>query len=81
MDTIIDYHSVSLLMIIIVMKNKIILFDVKSQWSKNLLLKMKWLNVLTEITGEIEPYFLRKTFFVMLINHALKEKRSKINSN
>lgn len=29
--------------------------------------------------NEIEPYFLQKSFFVMLINYRLNQKGSKIN--
>ncbi len=32
---------------------------------------MKEVNEATEIVTELEPYFLQKTFFVMLINYRL----------
>lgn len=40
---------------------------------------MKGIRTATSIITELAQYFLQKTFFMMLINHPLNEKCSKIS--
>jgi len=40
---------------------------------------MKGIRTATQVITELAQYFLQKSFFKMLINHALNEKGSKIS--
>ena len=42
---------------------------------------MNQMSVMSVIMNELEPYFLQKTFFAMLINYSLNRKYRKISAN